>query len=177
MLYQVLKNLIDNNIRNKVPKVLKVEHANVEQALLDEVYPVPVDDTSTLKVYTNTSTASSYAYFVKFTKIGRRVNIDGWIINISSLQASNVDVFTFRDTVASLANPFLPDDTTDPNSSLPYTYRGEAIRTQDNSRVRILVVKDSGIYKFRISGLFPTNGTSNNNNDRYQFNFSYNCKN
>ncbi len=41
-----LTALINANIRNKTPKVIKVEHADVEQALLNEIYPTPVSETS-----------------------------------------------------------------------------------------------------------------------------------
>lgn len=37
-LKQIILNLINSNIRNKVPKVLKSEHADVEEALLDAIF-------------------------------------------------------------------------------------------------------------------------------------------
>lgn len=35
---QFILNLINSNIRNKLPKVIKSEHANVEEALLDAIF-------------------------------------------------------------------------------------------------------------------------------------------
>jgi len=37
-----LTDLVDDNIRNKTPKVVKTEHADVEQALVNEFFPTPV---------------------------------------------------------------------------------------------------------------------------------------
>jgi len=38
MLKQTILDLINNNIRNKYPKVLKSEHAQIEEALLDAIF-------------------------------------------------------------------------------------------------------------------------------------------
>lgn len=38
MLKQTILDLINNNIRNKAPKVLKSEHAQIEEALLDAIF-------------------------------------------------------------------------------------------------------------------------------------------
>lgn len=38
ILKQIILDLINTNIRNKVPKVIKSEHANVEEALLDAIF-------------------------------------------------------------------------------------------------------------------------------------------
>lgn len=38
ILKQTILDLINNNIRNKLPKVIKSEHANVEEALLNAVF-------------------------------------------------------------------------------------------------------------------------------------------
>ena len=72
-----LTTLINNNIRNKIPKVIKTEHADVEQAIVNELFP-------SVDTYTGVN-ADNVFYKFDFAKIGNIVFLNIAIRNQASL--------------------------------------------------------------------------------------------
>ncbi len=68
-----LTALINNNIRNKTPKVIKTEHADVEQAIVNEFFPAVQTITGT--------TVTGTPYTIKYVKQGNIVNLNLSITN------------------------------------------------------------------------------------------------
>lgn len=140
---------------------------------LDTVYPTPIDEVSSDPLYTTPTDAADFPYFVKFTKQGRCVNVQGYVSNISGVSAPNEIIFTFPATVGGDPNPLLPDDTDDPDTTTPFVFRGEGVKTNDGTRVNILIWDDGGSPKMRISGAFPSGGDTLSENHKFRFNFTY----
>lgn len=94
----VLTTLINNNIRNKTPKVIKTEHADVEQAIVDELYKAKVTDSNSTETYTTKNGTVVTYNITSIKKIGTYIRVDGSYTNtgISILPAGTV-VFTFKD--------------------------------------------------------------------------------
>ena len=75
-----LTTLIDDNIRNKTPKVIKVEHADVEQAIVDELF-------SEIETITGTTT-TGLPYTIKASKKGNLVCLNVQTLNNTNLNQS-----------------------------------------------------------------------------------------
>lgn len=77
--------LINSKIRNKTPKVLKVEHADVEQAIVDEMYSTDVynDGVSPLNDIINKLNPDIYIN-INIEKSANKVFIRGFIFNEST---------------------------------------------------------------------------------------------
>ena len=87
---------INDKIREKVPLVLKTEHADVEQLMWDEIYPNVVTDTeSTTLVLTKLNTY--FDYEIKMWKQGKTVHMIGEIRNQSGSPLTAVDVASIAD--------------------------------------------------------------------------------
>ena len=97
---------IDDDIRNKTPLVLKVEHADVEQLITDEMFPdsvkiewngtSAVDPITDIVCSTATLPNSKCQFQILFTKIGNRVFYKGAMGAYgSSLQINNATLATF----------------------------------------------------------------------------------
>jgi len=100
-----LTTLVDDNIRNKTPKVLKDEHADVEQAIVDELCPDVYNDTqSTTNLITKANT--NFNYNLNIWKSGRTVFITGIIRN------STFGNLTAQDIASGLTGEFEPLATT-----------------------------------------------------------------
>lgn len=88
---------IDNDIRNKTPLVLKVEHADVEQLITDEMFPSSVQltfngttqtsGTPNITVPSNVATDWKVSFDIYFEKIGNRVFYSGIITNEETSRA------------------------------------------------------------------------------------------
>ena len=86
---------IDDDIRNKTPLVLKVEHADVEQLITDEMFPDSVkiewngtsivDPTANVVVSGSISSPDNVEFKVYFWKQGNTVYLNGFVKNLSSL--------------------------------------------------------------------------------------------
>ena len=96
--------LINSKIRNKTPKVLKTEHADVEQAIVNEVFSgLKYEEvTGATQFPSNTiidlATSSQRDIDVKliFTKKGNIVFVDGTIQNNESYSVWTQNIFDFR---------------------------------------------------------------------------------
>jgi len=90
-----LTTLINNKIRNKTPKVIKTEHADVEQAIVDEFFNLGVLDnqlTSNLIEFNPFSRPESavLGYSISLKKTGNVIFIYGLITNIQNVSQSFV---------------------------------------------------------------------------------------
>ena len=165
----VLTALIDANIRNKTPKVLKAEHANVEQALLDNYYPTPTTETGTgSDVNTVLFAPGSYSANVTLVKVGRRVFIEGWLSNDSGATVSATTVLKF------LTEEFIPSD--DNIGGLPYSSRCVA-KTDSGIECDIAIgwtlVGGVSTPNLMVRSTWSPAGTPAG---KYRFNTSYNVK-
>ena len=71
-----ITTLINDKIRNKTPKVIKVEHADVEQAILDNGYITALDN-SIAQVYTTKGAGiATVNYSLMFTKSFGMVTVE-----------------------------------------------------------------------------------------------------
>lgn len=85
---------IDDNIRNKTPLVVKVEHADVEQLITDEMFPAPVkvewngttsiDPTTDIICSGSLSSADNISFTAYFWKQGNDVYFNGIMQSLSS---------------------------------------------------------------------------------------------
>ena len=77
--------LINSKIRNKTPKVLKAEHADVEQAIVNEIYSTDIynDGVSPSNDIINKLNADIYIN-INIEKTGNKVFIRGFIFNEST---------------------------------------------------------------------------------------------
>ena len=103
-----ITNLIDTKIRNKTPKVVKTEHADVEQALANEFFPAPGkvewNGSSAVSPTTDTAVTSGIAsgiltFEVNFWKHGNKVYCNGEIANISGNLINSMDIIDFLTTL------------------------------------------------------------------------------
>lgn len=85
-----LTALINSKIRNKTPKVLKVEHADVEQAIVNELYSATVREsyngsglTNVLNLtapnLTTVGNTPNLSYTLDISKTGNKVFVNGFI--------------------------------------------------------------------------------------------------
>lgn len=87
-----LTALINAKIRNKTPKVLKVEHADVEQQIVNTIFASTIYDSNSKGLIINETTAATRGdkYFVLFRKIGKTVFFNGQANNKGMLSTNNV---------------------------------------------------------------------------------------
>lgn len=94
-----IQNLINNFIRNKTPKVVKAEHADVEDALLSNSYATIINDTHLSNTITERNPDYPFLeYNIYFAKQGRKVSIKGTIRNNSSNIVGFADYYFFQIT-------------------------------------------------------------------------------
>src|SRR5690606_5580518 len=87
---------INTKIREKLPKVIKTEHAEVEQMIWDELYPNVITDTeNTTNLLTKLNTY--FDYDLTFWKQGRTIHVKGDFRNQSGAPLAGVDVATIAD--------------------------------------------------------------------------------
>lgn len=100
--------LINSKIRNKTPKVLKVEHADVEQALADEIFNGykleqiidGVDDPSNTIISVVSSSSSSYFDVLLYFKIsGKSCHAKGYFTIKTTGTYDSQPLFSFDDTL------------------------------------------------------------------------------
>lgn len=105
----VITAAINDKIRDKTPKVLKVEHADVEQLITDESFPdfvkiewnglaavSPIADIICNPLLTSIAKCKFTVYF---WKSGNTVYVNGEVENIeSSFAIGNITLFTFPTT-------------------------------------------------------------------------------
>jgi len=87
-----LTALINSSIRNKTPLVLKVEHADVEQALVNEVYQTTYN-------MTVADAPSVISYNLNFRKVGNNIYINGYVKNGNTFMISNIDLLTIGNSL------------------------------------------------------------------------------
>lgn len=103
----IITQQIDDDIRNKTPKVVKVEHADVEQAILDNGYDSGLDTQITQTYTTKSGTVITYTLLI--TKSHGIVHLNIKFKNTSASNVSNgTPVFTWKLLFAGQNNPFIP---------------------------------------------------------------------
>jgi hypothetical protein len=162
---------IDDDIRNKTPLVLKVEHADVEQLITDEMFPdsaklewsgsAVVDPIADIVVNPSLSTLAKIEFKIYFEKIGNQVFGNGIIrskensIDIGTVLLATFPTNTYKPlTTHSTRVPLIMDNNASP-AMLPngFLYIGVAGVSQ-------------GLF---FTGTFPVS------NNRY-FNLSFHYK-
>lgn len=96
-----ITNLINSNLADS-STILASEHRAVEIALLDAIYPTPLVDTH-LTTNVVTAVGSNFEYELTFTKVGRLVQVNGFIVNVSGSILDIEDIATISNTEY---NPF-----------------------------------------------------------------------
>lgn len=76
-----IQNLIDTNLASG-SDITAIEHRAVLTSVLDNLYPTPLVDTH-LTTNVITSVNANLEYQLTFTKVGRLVNVNGFIVNVS----------------------------------------------------------------------------------------------
>jgi hypothetical protein len=173
-----LTTITDDNIRNASPKVRKANHADQQDRFIGNIFDNNIIQDSDEEItYVVAASTSNYPFYLIFSKIGDRISVDGWIMNLSGLMASQTVICTIPATVGGNPNPIIPDDSNDPATGVPFAWRGEAIRVSDEDRIRLLIFKEGADYKLRVSGFFAASpgGPSENYKHRI-YNMSYNAK-
>lgn len=102
--------LINSNIRNKTPKVVKIEHADVEQSIVDYGW-IRILDSNTLQQYVTYTATPGITFNLCFTKSLGMVSINGTIANTGAfIGGGNNTVFNWRTLVGGLDNELIPAD-------------------------------------------------------------------
>lgn len=106
---------INDDIRNKTPLVLKTEHADVEQLITDEMFPVSTElyfnGTAQISGAPNIVVPSSVAanwktnFRVYFEKIGNRVFYSGFMSNNDTVLGNSLGGVTLATFPTSLYKP------------------------------------------------------------------------
>ena len=106
---------IDNDIRNKTPLVLKVEHADVEQLITDEMFPdsaklewngtSAVDPIADIVCNPALPTLAKIEFKIYFEKVGNHVFVNGYL--------------TSQETSVAIGNMLLASFPTDIYKPLP----------------------------------------------------------
>lgn len=87
---------IDDDIRNKTPLVLKVEHADVEQLITDEMFPDSVkiefdgtiiDPTTNIVINPSLASLANLEFKIYFEKVGNHVFVNGLISSLEDSKA------------------------------------------------------------------------------------------
>jgi len=103
-----LQTLVNTNLASGT-SITALEHREVENALINALYPAKIQDTSvTTNVLTND--VLGLAYVINIWKQGNNVNVNGKIINDTGGILSNVDLISITNADfypdATLFNPF-----------------------------------------------------------------------
>lgn len=155
----------DDLIRNKTPEVIKIEHADVNKAIVNEFYGELVREYSGAPVLTIPNNHADFPYGLDFVKQGRRVYITGFVRQKLNTTQSNFIFFTFRDKITvnvngvltEIPNPYLPDETLDNGLLTPNEYYFEGITGTEEKRIRLRIAYDSVAQnsKMRVVGEYP----------------------
>jgi len=143
MKYSVIFGQIQTFIRNATPKVLKANHATVEESLLKSVNMLPVNDS--LLIQENITAIPNPNIFsgtvglnLWLKRIGNEVVVSGSIIN-----STPSGLAPYRLASINLDSEFLPDDREDPVTELPYVFRFDAVNASgDIIRMCVRTVAD-----------------------------------
>lgn len=132
-----LTTLVDDNIRNKTPKVLKDEHADVEQAIVDEVYGSVITETQSSHAITTPEGTSGRNYNIKLVKQGRIVFGFGSVTNSSgSTMNAGAEFFDFD------AGDYYPD-----GNAIQF----EAFKPSTQTSVELAIALD--VFKLNVGSL------------------------
>lgn len=145
-----LTGLVDSNIRNKTPLVLKVEHANVEQAIINELFNSEVFDNQTSQIYT-TKTAQSTDFLINYSltiqRSGNRaiVKMKFTRNNAQGITPApgGLQIFTWKNT------PYKPKDIVNNITFKAYDSVGNLSST--------FLINEVGVY---LKGIFPLGNVS-----------------
>lgn len=88
---------IDAKIRNKTPKVIKIEHADVDQAIVNILFSEIKQENNASHTIT-TPNGSGITYDLKFKKVGNIVYLTGRIQNNTGSTLTNYDAINITNT-------------------------------------------------------------------------------
>lgn len=111
-----LITLINNNIRNKAPKVLKTEHADVEQAIVIDGYLKYTDSYQTLTFTDAGDTITNLSWSLAVGKSNGMINVHGKIVTSASVPVAGNYIFRWKTLYQTANNPLIPFY----NFELPY---------------------------------------------------------
>lgn len=126
-----IQQSIDDNIRNKTPLVLKVEHADVEQLITDEMFPDSVkiefdgtiiDPTTDIVINPSLASLANLEFKIYFAKVGNHVFVNGSIASLEDSKAiGSILLASFATTIYRPLSshttlvPLIANSTTAPN--------------------------------------------------------------
>ena len=113
-LAQITK-FINDKIRNKTPKVIKIELADIQQEIVNEIYKTETYDTNLKGLIVNEIDANSRGllYKILFKKVGKTVFFNGTIFNNNNIITSN-----FFPTIKIKNSEFFVVDSHDANDNI-----------------------------------------------------------
>lgn len=91
MTFLQITQLINNKIRNAILPITKIEHADVEQAIVNEIYANEFIETPiTGVVFDKLQAAADGLYYeIKIKKVGKTVFLNGYLKNTSNQIKNN----------------------------------------------------------------------------------------
>lgn len=183
------QEIIDIWGQNIVPPFLSSPHTpymdpeNISNSLLpllNELFPVSVvEDSAKLTEGSNTIpySAGPFPYYIRFNKVGSRVNVLGWIANKTGIFFNDLPIFNFKEDSIFRPEVAEPIEISPGNFfTEDLIFRSAAHRSFDQAVVKVMVLDNSGVPQFKIYSNFPSLGTSEHVKYRFHFNFSYNAK-
>lgn len=166
------QELLDSNddIRNDADLITPDEDCDNRDKHVENSYPDIRIETSASPVWTTPQSHSSRPYWLQIAKQGRKVTVSGWFRSTVGTTIPPSKIFTFKDTVASVASDLLPDDTTNPQTSAPFQYKSKGV-TPNGTEIQMCVQRSLT----EGNGLFSLDNISPNNTPQsmYYFNFTY----
>ena len=98
-----ITQFINDKIRNKIPKVVKIELADVQQAIVNEIYADEIIETQSVGIVFDKAKAlaDDLIYEINIKKVGKTVFLNGYIVCISN-------VINQRYTLNIINNDFKP---------------------------------------------------------------------
>jgi len=94
----VITAFIDSKIRNKTPKVIKTEHADVDQMIVGELFHDTIVEVSTGTLTITNKILSSISYRLVFNKTGNKTTVFGFITNNTAFPISSQNMIAFTDS-------------------------------------------------------------------------------
>ena len=127
-----LQTLVNTNLASGT-SITALEHREVENALINALYPAKIQDTSvTTNVLTND--VLGLAYVINIWKQGNNVNVNGKIINDTGGILSNVDLISITNT------EFYPDA----SIALGYNFYGGSLLFSVTNSNKIKLIDSLG---------------------------------
>ena len=94
MTFTQITQFINDKIRNKTPKVVKIELADVQQAIVNEIYAQEFLETETNGFIFDKAEAilNNLSYKIKIKKTGKNVFLSGYIYTLNALSDLHLNI-------------------------------------------------------------------------------------